>query len=83
MSRFRRSIAAVAFAACACLAVVFDAARSFGAWAFDRLVFGPPKLEEAKKEPSKLIVRAKAFTLTLVQRQRPRIESTWRMCPST
>jgi hypothetical protein len=36
----------------------------------------------AAAKPAVLIVRARAFVLRVVKRQTPRVESTWRMCPS-
>lgn len=34
------------------------------------------------RAPSVLLVAAKSFVLRLVRREAPRIENTWRMCPS-
>lgn len=38
--------------------------------------------ETGTQSPARLLVSAKAFMLRIAKRQSPRIESTWRMCPS-
>lgn len=93
MSRFSR-LSAIALLAVAAIGVaVADVGRAaydcaaycvsaIGRFA-SKVLFGPTPFVESAREPSKLIVRSKAFVLTLVQRQRPRIEASWRMCPST
>lgn len=59
-------------------AVVKDLAHAFVVRVLDIVA---PKEAEAKA-PAVLLVRAKAFVLRLVKRERPVVTPSWRMCPS-
>ncbi|MEO8391212.1 hypothetical protein [Polaromonas sp.] len=75
-------VAAVAFVA----APVFDLVIATGR-AFKNLVLDAFKLAGSQGEglgrPAVMIIRAKAFILRLVKRERPVISASWRHCPST
>lgn len=39
--------------------------------------------DQMLKRPAVLLVAAKSFVLRKIRREAPRIENSWRMCPST
>lgn len=89
----KRGILAIALAACAALVVaacdavapLVAAARSVGArfkaWALDGLALAA---SDSTAEPARpvVLVRAAAFVLRIIKRERPELTASWRMCPS-
>lgn len=86
-----RSLALIAAVAMVAFASVADTVVSVARNVFDyganlvmKLVAGPEPTEDTETSPAVVgIVKAKAFVLRLVKRERPQISPSWRMCPST
>lgn len=68
----------------ACLAVVetYRWVKDTFNYVVDRLL-AELHTDQLLKRPAVLLVAAKSFVLRLARREAPRIENTWRMCPST
>lgn len=92
MKPFRTFLAVLAFAAGAAIAFAADylapvvtIARRAGTAALD-FVLGAIELAHqtaAVRHGTVFMVRARAFVLRLIKRERPVVTASWRMCPST
>ncbi len=78
---------ASAFMAVAVASCDYVAATVHRAWDFvlDGIRAAPAvqPVSLGQREPSVVLVAAKAFILRMVKRERPRVTPMWRMCPST
>jgi IS4 transposase len=82
-------VAVIALAACASTtfhavahAVTYarDAASS---WLGEKVAAIATSGQAAERKPTVLRVAARSFVARLVKRETPRVEASWRMCPST
>ena len=79
----------IVFAVAAALAVVSTFHRAYEAVKFavcgwiERTLPAPVRAGTAEHRPAVALVAAKNFVLRFIRRETPRIESRWRMCPSS